>query len=139
MLATARAAVARAGLERRIAVAQADATAFDPQALFGVAAFERIFISYALSMIPQWREALAQACAHLTPGGSLHIVDFGDQAGLPAPFRAALKHWLALFSVHPLVALEADLAQFAAARAMHCSFHARLRRYAFLAELEACA
>ena len=42
--------------------------AFDPQALFGVGAFDRIFISYALSMIPPWREALARASRYLAPG-----------------------------------------------------------------------
>ena len=50
---------------------EADATAFDPEALFGEAAFERVMISYALSMIPPWREALAQALDVLAPGGSL--------------------------------------------------------------------
>ncbi len=59
MLDTAEAAIRRAGLAERIAVAQGDATAFDPDALFGRAAFERVMISYALSMIPPWREALA--------------------------------------------------------------------------------
>ncbi|WP_158817710.1 class I SAM-dependent methyltransferase [Methylocapsa sp. S129] len=137
MLATARRSVAAAHLDGRIATAQADATLLDPQALFGVATFDRIFISYALSMIPAWKEALARACDCLAPGGSLHIVDFGDQAGLPAPFRSALARWLALFSVHPCLTLEAELSQFAAARNMRCRFSARFRRYAFLATLEA--
>ena len=139
MLATARRAIAQAGLEARIAIAQADATLLDPQALFGIGAFDRIFISYALSMIPPWREALARAGQYLAKNGSLHIVDFGDQAELPAPFRIALKHWLELFSVHPVLTLEADLSQFAAARNMRCRFDARFRRYAFLARLEAAA
>jgi S-adenosylmethionine-diacylgycerolhomoserine-N-methlytransferase len=137
MLATARRAIAQSGLAARITVAQADATILDPQALFGIGAFDRIFISYALSMIPQWRDALACAAQYLAKDGALHIVDFGDQAGLPAPFRAALKHWLDLFSVHPVLTLEAELSQFAAARSMRCRFDARFRRYAFLAKLEA--
>src|ERR1700722_16268576 len=41
MLATAAASSAHARLASRIALAQADATAFDPQALFGCANFER--------------------------------------------------------------------------------------------------
>ncbi len=60
MLASARAAIARAGLESRVRVAQGDATDFDAARLFGRADFERVMISYALSMIPPWREALAQ-------------------------------------------------------------------------------
>ena len=61
MLATAAASAARAGLASRLALAQGDATAFDPEAMFGSASFERVMISYALSMIPPWREALAHA------------------------------------------------------------------------------
>src|SRR6202021_3013238 len=87
-------------------------------------------------MIPEGEEALARACYCLTPGGSLHIVDFGDQAGLPAPFRRALARWLALFSVHPCLTLEAELTQFSAARNMRCRFTARFRGYAFQAALE---
>lgn len=105
MLATARQAVARAGLEGRIRLAQADATSFDPGALFGRAQFDRIAISYALSMIPPWREVIGQALQRLAPGGSLHIVDFGDQAGLPGPFKTALRRWLALFHVTPRIEL----------------------------------
>src|ERR1700759_5342346 len=76
MLASAAASTARAGLASRIDLAQADATAFDPQGLFGCAGFERVMISYALSMIPPWREALAHALDVVAPGGTLHIVDF---------------------------------------------------------------
>ena len=83
MLVSARASIERAGLASRIRVAQADATNFDPNALFGRPHFERVVISYALSMIPPWREALAEAVEALAPGGALHIVDFGDQARLP--------------------------------------------------------
>jgi S-adenosylmethionine-diacylgycerolhomoserine-N-methlytransferase len=61
MLATARQAVMRAGLSEHIHLAQADATAFDAQALFGQAGFERIVISYALSMIPPWQGVVRQA------------------------------------------------------------------------------
>ncbi len=101
MLVTARQAIARAGLSGRITLAQADATNFEPRALFGREDFDRVVISYALSMIPPWRAALARALAALAAGGSLHIVDFGDQAGLPQVFRAALDRWLALFQVTP--------------------------------------
>jgi S-adenosylmethionine-diacylgycerolhomoserine-N-methlytransferase len=135
MLATARRSIRGHGLERRIAIAQADATLLDPAALFGVGAFDRIFISYALSMIPRWKSVLARACGYLAEGGSLHIVDFGDQAGLPAPFRFALHHWLALFSVHPCLTLEADLAEFAAAGGLHCRFASLYRGYAVQARL----
>jgi S-adenosylmethionine-diacylgycerolhomoserine-N-methlytransferase len=135
MLESARKAIARADLEPRIVVAQADATNFDPARLFGVTSFDRIFVSYALSMIPDWHAALARACACLAEGGSLHIVDFGDQAGLPSAFRHVLERWLALFSVHPCKTLESELAAFAASRGMLCRFERRFRGYAFYAVL----
>jgi S-adenosylmethionine-diacylgycerolhomoserine-N-methlytransferase len=108
MLASARRAVARAGLERRIAVALADATR-PLTAAFEFAAYERVFISYALSMIPAWTTALDLALDALAPGGELHIVDFGGQEGLPAPLRAALRIWLRLFDVTPRGALADEL------------------------------
>lgn len=126
MLATAQGSVARAGLADRIALAQADATAFDPQALFGRAGFDRIVISYALSMIPPWQGVIAEALRRLAPGGSLHIVDFGDGEGLPAPFRALLRRWLALFHVTPrddLAAVVAGLAEAAGCRAASERLH----------------
>ncbi|PZN98362.1 MAG: SAM-dependent methyltransferase [Hyphomicrobiales bacterium] len=101
MLETARQSVARAGMADRIVLKQADATDFDPQALFGQDGFDRIVISYALSMIPPWRGVVEEAARRLSPGGELHIVDFGDQRDLPAPFRAVLNRWLALFHVTP--------------------------------------
>ena len=101
MLKSARAAIARAGLERRVTVAQGDATGFDPKALFGVPHFDRVFQSYTLSMIPDWQGAIGEAVRHLSPNGSLHIVDFGQQEQLPGWFRAALFGWLARFHVAP--------------------------------------
>ena len=101
MLATARQSIARADLASRVTLAEADATSFDPATLFGRSRFDRVVISYALSMIPPWREALDHAAALLAPGGSLHLVDFGDGRGLPGVFNAALGAWLAKFHVSP--------------------------------------
>jgi S-adenosylmethionine-diacylgycerolhomoserine-N-methlytransferase len=133
MLLTAAASTARAGLGQRIALAQGDATAFDPQALFGCKSFERVVISYALSMIPPWREALAHALDVLAPGGSLHIVDFGDCAGLPRPFKAGLRRWLAAFDVTPRDDLSEALESLAAERGMTCEIESPFRGYAILA------
>nr|WP_210299250.1 class I SAM-dependent methyltransferase [Rhizobium sp. BK379] len=78
----------------------ADATAYTPRE-FGAAGFDRILISYALSMIPDWERAVDASIAALNPGGQLHIVDFGQQEGLPAWFRRLLQAWLAKFHVTP--------------------------------------
>jgi S-adenosylmethionine-diacylgycerolhomoserine-N-methlytransferase len=136
MLASARAAIARAGLESRVRVAQGDAAAFDPAELFGCAGFERVMISYALSMIPPWREALGQAVDALAPGGELHIVDFGDQAGLPQAFRAGLTRWLAAFDVTPRLTLRDELAELSASRGVRWRARDHRRGYAIRAVVE---
>ena len=136
MLATAERAVRRAGLDRRIRLAQADATSFDPQALFGVGRFQRVFASYSLSMIPPWREALAHAIGAVAPGGQFHVVDFGEQSRLPGLLRLALRRWLAAFHVTPRAELEAALDQHAQAlgATLRCERpHRDYARYAVLA------
>lgn len=101
MLATAEAALARTPVAGKVRLAQADATDFDPQVLFGRNRFDRVYISYSLSMIPGWQACVRQALGVLAPGGSLHIVDFGSQERLPGWFKAALRAWLARFHVAP--------------------------------------
>ena len=83
-------------------------------------------------MIPPWRETLAAAAANLADGGSLHVVDFGDQQRLPAWFRAALHAWLARFDVTPRPDLDAIAARLAARLDMDCSFETLHRGYAQL-------
>lgn len=136
MLATAERAVARAGLTRRIRLAHADATSFDPQALFGAARFQRVFASYSLSMIPPWRAALAHAIGAVAPGGQFHVVDFGEQSRLPSLFRFALRRWLAEFHVTPRAELEAALGEHAKTlrATLRCERpHRDYARYAVLA------
>ncbi len=99
MLKTAAAKVARAGLADRIPLARAFAQTFTP-ADFGLAApFDRVVFSYTLSIIPGPVEALDNALAQLRPGGTLHVVDFGDGGGLPDWFRRLLAWWLDKFHV----------------------------------------
>lgn len=45
--------------------------------------FDVVFFSYSLSMMPDWRGALAAAMSCLRPSGRLAIVDFWDMAGWP--------------------------------------------------------
>ncbi len=101
MLAAAGDAISSAGLRGRVRLACADAATFDPRLTFGSESYDRIFISYAVSMIPQWRAVMAEASRRLAPGGELHVADFGDMAGLPASFRSAVYSWLRLHHVAP--------------------------------------
>ena len=136
MLVTAKAAVQKAGLAGRVQLALADATAFEPAALFGREKFERIFISYSLSMIPPWQNVLAQAATHLAPGGALHVVDFGGQDGLPRWFRAGLRQWLSWFQVFPRAELLEAAQAIAAAQGLACRSQVYYRGYAAHVVLE---
>lgn len=109
---------ARAALGDEARLGQGDACAFDAADLLGEPAFERIVLSYSLSMIPDWLGALDHAAGQIAPGGSLHVVDFGDLQGLPGPFQTLLRGWLAKFHVEPRTALPEAAARIAAARGL---------------------
>jgi S-adenosylmethionine-diacylgycerolhomoserine-N-methlytransferase len=61
--------------------------------------FDAIFFSYAVSIIPPWRESIENALRNLKSGGSLYIVDFFDQRDLPVWFGKLLQNWLRQFHV----------------------------------------
>lgn len=113
MLKSARAAV---GAEARLG--QGDACSFDAAALLGEPQFDRVVLSYSLSMIPDWQGALDHAASLLAPGGTLHVVDFGDLAGLPRPLAGLLRAWLAKFHVAPRDDMGAVAGRIAAARGL---------------------
>jgi S-adenosylmethionine-diacylgycerolhomoserine-N-methlytransferase len=131
MLKSAQVNMARAGAMERTLLGRADATAFDPQALFGEPGFDRVYVSYSLSMIPQWEAALAQALSVVEPGGSLHIVDFGQQEGLPGWFRTGLRAWLTRFHVTPRADLFAVAERIAAAHGATARTRSLYRGYAW--------
>lgn len=133
MLDTARRAAERVGIESRVRLDRADAAQFDPERLFGQAGFDRIFISYAVSMIPQWQSVIRESVRHLNAGGELHIVDFGDQSRLPRWFAKALFKWLEWFHVTPRSDLFAVCDQLAQER--HATVEKRIlyRGFAWIA------
>ncbi len=136
MLETARRSIESAGLAGRIRLAQADAVTADPARLFGRGSFDRVMISYALSMIPPWRQALAHAASLIGPRGSLCLVDFGDQAGMPTWFRVLLFRWLGWFHVAARTDLKPELEQLAARAGLELRICDLYRGYACLAKLE---
>lgn len=129
MLATACESIAREGL-RQVELAQGDATAFNAKRLFAQEAFDRIFVSYSLSMIPGWERAISAALAALRSGGSLHIVDFGRQERLPRWFRSGLRAWLAQFHVAPRDNLRSELESTCQEHGATLSFETLYRGYA---------
>jgi len=54
-----------------VEIIEADATLWRP-----AAPVDRVYLSYALTMMPDWRAVLANAYAMLAPGGRLGLVDF---------------------------------------------------------------
>jgi S-adenosylmethionine-diacylgycerolhomoserine-N-methlytransferase len=129
MLDTARASINRKGLGQRIQVAQADATAFSATDVLGIPQFDRVVFSYALSMIPAWKEALEIGAAHIAPGGSLHIADFGQCGRLPTAFKSALFAFLGHYSVTPRPDLEDVCRQVAATKGLALTFNRMHRGY----------
>ena len=86
-------------MAHRVWVELADATAFDPMLLFGVDRFDRVVISYALSMIPEWKMAL-QLATHL--GGHRRFThDLVEHEQAPVVIRDA--HTAALGLVHAFI------------------------------------
>jgi S-adenosylmethionine-diacylgycerolhomoserine-N-methlytransferase len=130
MLASASAAISRAGLDRQIHLRHGDATAFDSRALFGVSSFDHVMISYSLSMIPNWRRAVEAAADLVKDGGRLHIVDFGNQERLPKFVCALLRRWLAIFDVAPCEDLEGALNGLASSYGATLVFGRPFRGYA---------
>jgi S-adenosylmethionine-diacylgycerolhomoserine-N-methlytransferase len=135
MLDTARKSVTRAGLSDRITLAQGDAGNFDTARLFGLEKADRIFMSYTLSMIPPWQEAIEQSAACLAPGGGLHIVDFGQYERLPAVLKRLHFKSLNDFHVHPRRELPAVLKRVAEAHGLSLAFTPLYRGYAWSAVL----
>jgi S-adenosylmethionine-diacylgycerolhomoserine-N-methlytransferase len=132
MLKTARASVRRAGLADRIRLSQGDAVEFDAVAAFGRASFDRVFVSYALSMVPPWRAALAHGLALTSSSGRFSAVDFGFCEGLGRVPRAILHGWLRLFHVTPRAELEDEMMALARIRERRFRFERPFRGYAQL-------
>jgi S-adenosylmethionine-diacylgycerolhomoserine-N-methlytransferase len=131
MLDTARKSVARQGLADKITLAQGDAGNFDTNALFGIEKVDRIFMSYTLSMIPPWQEAIERGAASLAPRGSLHVVDFGQYERLPALLKRLHFKSLNDFHVYPRRELPAVLKRAAEAQDLALDFTPLYRGYAW--------
>jgi S-adenosylmethionine-diacylgycerolhomoserine-N-methlytransferase len=131
MLAQAGKSLGRNRLAGRVHLAASGIGELDPAALFGIAAFDAVYLSYVLSMIPAWQDAVAGALRILRPDGMLAIVDFADQSTASAWRRRALLAWLALFDVHPRAEIEAGLTAIAAAQDSRAVHHSVAGRYAY--------
>jgi S-adenosylmethionine-diacylgycerolhomoserine-N-methlytransferase len=135
MLKTALGAMQRMNFEIRVKFACVDATSFDPMLSLGQTRFDRIYFSYTLSMVPDWKAALRHAHSLLAPAGELHIVDFGQCEGLPRGFRNLLFRWLDVFHVTPRAELKNALMQLAKETGSEVHFQSAYRGYGWLAAI----
>lgn len=135
MLTTATRNAARAPSGSRCHFGLGDAASLDTQTLFGQSQFDAVFMSYTLSMIPPWEQALDEAFKLLKPGGKLHVIDFGMQQGMPKWFRSALSAWLNLFHVSPRAELPHALSALATREHASISYHSLYKDYCWYAVL----
>lgn len=87
-----------------VRVVEGDAVTYRPEELV-----DCVYFSYSLTMIPDWRAALANAVSMLRPGGTLGLVDFYVSEPDPAPGLARhvaftrwfWPRWFSHDGVHP--------------------------------------
>jgi S-adenosylmethionine-diacylgycerolhomoserine-N-methlytransferase len=95
---------ARTAAMANVRVIEDDATRWQPEQ-----PVDCVYLSYALTMIPDWRAAIDNAIAMLRPGGRLGVVDFYVSA--PHPAAGLARHgpltrwfwprWFSHDGVHP--------------------------------------
>ena len=73
-------------------VVEADVTRYQPPE-----PVDCVYLSYALTMVEDWRATIANAVAMMRPGGTLGVVDFYVSSAQPAPGgrrHPAWERWL---------------------------------------------
>ena len=73
-----------------VRVVREDATTFRPER-----PADCVYLSYSLTMMPDWRAALANAVAMLRPGGVLGVVDFQVSSSQAVLARTFWRKWFA--------------------------------------------
>jgi S-adenosylmethionine-diacylgycerolhomoserine-N-methlytransferase len=98
--------------------------------------FDTCYFSYSISMIPTWKDSIANCLANLKPGRSFYIVDFYDQKDLPRWFRKILKGWLRQFHVRFWGDLMPHLEELEAQGLGKLSVKSIYKSYSFIAEFK---
>jgi S-adenosylmethionine-diacylgycerolhomoserine-N-methlytransferase len=112
------------------------AESFHYRDTFGLAKpFDCMFLSYGLTMMPCWREALECCLGSLKPGGHFWIIDFWDQAELPPSIQRGLQRWLSAFGVSFNAGMLDHLVEWHNLGLAGVSIESIARRYAFLAQV----
>ena len=136
MLETARKKIGARNI-KNIALANVLAGDFHYQKTFKLTEpFDTIYFSYSITMIPDWKEAIANALENLKSGRSLYIVDFYDQRDLSAMFRKILQSWLKMFDVIYPKDLMPHLKSLEKLNSGKLSVTSIFKSYTFIAEFE---
>lgn len=132
MLKTASASLEKAGLKNTVPLVVALAQDFSAEK-FGLAEiFDRIVFSYALSIMDDWQAAVDHALTQVKPGGTIHVVDFGNQEGLPRWFKRVLASWLKQFHVRFRPEVRAHFESLAASGKGTVAYRDVSRGYAYI-------
>lgn len=78
----------RAARLANVEVVEADITRYQPPG-----PVDCVYLSYALTMVEDWRAVIANAVAMIRPGGTLGVVDFYVSAARPVPGGARHPAW----------------------------------------------
>jgi S-adenosylmethionine-diacylgycerolhomoserine-N-methlytransferase len=115
---------------------EADATRFGP-----AHPVDCVYLSYALTMIPDWFAAVDNALAMLRPGGLLAVVDFYVARRHPRPGGAAhgafTRTFWPLWFGHDGVHLSSDHLPYLLQRTDPVSIHEGMNRVPFMGHLQA--
>lgn len=112
MLAQARRRAASAGWHN-VRFIEADAAALPEGSLDAGAGFDAVISTYVLSLMPQWRPALARMVAVTRPGGRVAVVDMQEPVGSARVWTPLARLACLLggsdIEAHPWTALESTL------------------------------
>ena len=131
MINYARKKVIRANLQTRISIVDGDASAIN-LAHFQTKQqpkFDRIILSYTLSMITDFKKTIDAAVDNIKPGGLLHIVDFGSYQGGHRTIKQLHKLWLSFFGVQYQPGIFSYLQEHALNGGGQCNIHSSPKHY----------
>lgn len=132
MLQTAGASLEKAGLKDKVPLLVALAQDFSAEKFGLTGKFDRIVFSYALSIMDDWQAAVDRALTQVKPGGTIHVVDFGNQEGMPRWFKGVLGAWLKQFHVRFKPEVRAHFEALAAAGKGTIAYRDISRGYAYI-------
>ncbi len=94
---------------------------------------DRMVFSYSLSMMTKPREILETCLDQMPPGGTIHIVDFGDFKLWPGIFKSPTIKFLNLFEVFPK---PASIKEFRSDKKYVLNYKAKFGGYSYMATLK---